>query len=381
MASPTPGGASISARYWYDGDGTMVKSNVDGVVTYYAGRHYHKELSDTIETVRKFYTAGNVQVAMRTNGVLTWVLSDHLGSASVTADESGVKLSETHYTAFGEVRLAIGETETPYKYTGQLSQMEEIGLYYYLARWYDPVIAHFGSADSIIPEAGKAAAFDRYAYVNNNPIKYNDPTGHDPVPPPYPLIKDAINFFESVGWSLIGNPSNKSLSANGADQVYLRAVVQGGIEKIEVLAVELKNTATVNLGTLGKSVLGDNYGGSLGRVVRSAERLVRSSNEQLKLESRTIMNAMGSGNLRNALFTSANTISKGAMEQFNYVYQTSREGVVNTIKDLSSNPAAQQIGVALTTLGKSLISAPIIIIPRNMLDFRKWIPNRQTIPT
>lgn len=218
-------------------------------------------------------------------------------------------------------------------------------------------------------------------HVNNNPIKYNDPTGHDPVPPPYPLIKDAINFFESIGWSLIGNPNNKNLFANGADQVFLRTVVQSGIEKVEVLAVELKNTATVNLGTLGKSVLGDNYGGSIERVVSSAGKLVRSSSAQLRVESRMIIDAMESGNLRNALFTSANTISRSAIEKFNYVYQTSREGVVSTIKDLSTNPAAQQIGVTLTTLGKSLISVPIIIIPRNMLDYRKWIPNRQAIST
>jgi hypothetical protein len=71
-----------------NGDGTMVKSEVNGVVTYYAGRHYHKVMDGEDETIRKFYTAGSTNIAMRTNGVLTWVLSDHLGSSTVTADES-----------------------------------------------------------------------------------------------------------------------------------------------------------------------------------------------------------------------------------------------------------------------------------------------------
>ena len=115
--------SAVDAFYWYDGDGTLVKSEVNGVVTYYAGRHYHKVVNEQDETIRKFYTAGSAQIAVRTNGVLTWILSDHLGSASVTADESGVKLNETRYTAFGEVRLSSGETGTPYQYTGQLSQM------------------------------------------------------------------------------------------------------------------------------------------------------------------------------------------------------------------------------------------------------------------
>ena len=116
---------------------------------------------------------------MRANGVLTWVLSDHLGSASVTANEDGSFLSEQRYTAFGEVRLSSGETNTPYQYTGQLSQVDEIGLYYYVARWYDPYLNRFLSPDSIVPESVQGVqAWDRYAYVNNNPIKANDPTGH-----------------------------------------------------------------------------------------------------------------------------------------------------------------------------------------------------------
>ena len=53
-----------------------------------------------------------------------------------------------------------------------------MGLYYYVARWYDPQTAHFTSADTIVPGAGNAKAFDRYAYVNYNPLRYSDPSGH-----------------------------------------------------------------------------------------------------------------------------------------------------------------------------------------------------------
>ncbi len=56
--------------------------------------------------------------------------------------------------------------------------MDEIGLYYYVARFYDPVISHFAQADTLIPEPGMSVAYDRYAYVQWNPIRYNDPTGH-----------------------------------------------------------------------------------------------------------------------------------------------------------------------------------------------------------
>ncbi|WP_160318347.1 RHS repeat-associated core domain-containing protein [Levilinea saccharolytica] len=38
------------------------------------------------------------------------------------------------YSTFGEVRSRGGEMPTAYQYTGQLSQMEQVGLYHYGAR-------------------------------------------------------------------------------------------------------------------------------------------------------------------------------------------------------------------------------------------------------
>jgi hypothetical protein len=36
----------------------------------------------------------------------------------------------------------------------------------------------FLSADSIVPEYGNPQNLNRYSYVNNNPLRYTDPTGH-----------------------------------------------------------------------------------------------------------------------------------------------------------------------------------------------------------
>jgi uncharacterized protein RhaS with RHS repeats len=48
------------------------------------------------------------------------------------------------------------------------------GLDYYNARYYDPVMAQFLSADSM---QGNAQAMDPYAYVAGNPETVTDPTG------------------------------------------------------------------------------------------------------------------------------------------------------------------------------------------------------------
>ncbi|MCJ7530436.1 MAG: RHS repeat-associated core domain-containing protein [Anaerolineales bacterium] len=60
---------------------------------------------------------------------------------------------------------------TKYTFTGQYTHVDDFGLLFYVARWYDPTLSRFAQADTV-------GAGDRYAYVNNNPVRYNDPTGH-----------------------------------------------------------------------------------------------------------------------------------------------------------------------------------------------------------
>jgi RHS repeat-associated protein len=71
---------------------------------------------------------------------------------------------------------AHGTLPTDFTYTGQRSEMDSIGLMFYTARWYDPQLGRFAQADSIVP--GGVQGLDRYAYANNNALRYNDPSGH-----------------------------------------------------------------------------------------------------------------------------------------------------------------------------------------------------------
>ena len=101
----------------------------------------------------------------------------------MVADAGGTIVSELRYSAFGEIRYQNGTLPTDYLYTGQ-RQEAAIGLYYYVARWYDPAIGRFIQADSIVPNPMSAKGFDRYGYSWNNPISFVDPTGHFPQEPP-----------------------------------------------------------------------------------------------------------------------------------------------------------------------------------------------------
>ncbi len=68
-----------------------------------------------------------------------------------------------------------GTTYTTYQFTSQRNETA-LGLYFYNARWYDPSLGRFTSADTLVP--GGVQGYDRYAYTSNNPVRYTDPTGH-----------------------------------------------------------------------------------------------------------------------------------------------------------------------------------------------------------
>jgi RHS repeat-associated protein len=127
--------------------------------------------------MKKYYFAGAQRVAMRQgSNSPQWIFSDHLGSTSKIASTTGTVAFTTLYKAWGETRYTSGTAPTTYKYTGQREE-SSFGLYYYGARWYDTALGRFVQADTIVPDG--VQGLDRYAYVNNNPLRYTDPSGHD----------------------------------------------------------------------------------------------------------------------------------------------------------------------------------------------------------
>lgn len=103
------------------------------------------------------------------------LFSDHLGS-SLLVRADGTIAEKAYYLPWGGERGDTSITSTDYGYTGQ---MKEGDIYYYGARYYDPAIGRFMQADTIVPlQVQGTQAFDRYAYVNNNPLRYTDPSGH-----------------------------------------------------------------------------------------------------------------------------------------------------------------------------------------------------------
>ncbi|KID55843.1 hypothetical protein JF50_15955 [Pseudoalteromonas luteoviolacea] len=124
------------------------------------------------------------------------------------------------YRPFGET---INTPTDSIGYTGHKFDTD-LNLSYMQARYYDPVIGRFYSNDPVDTlghfEAGNGAfGFNRYAYANNNPYRYTDPTGMAP---------------ESLEeW---GNLAVGTLGAVGALGEAAAGVVLTGVGAVDLLA-------------------------------------------------------------------------------------------------------------------------------------------------
>jgi len=135
--------------------------------------------SGTSTTTTYYYVAGQ-RIALAVNGTLSYLASDLLGSASVTLDGSGTPTASQLYAPYGGIRYSNGTMPTDYGFTGQRTD-SATGLDYYNARYYDPTLGQFTSADTMLPGGGfNACGLNRYGYVKGNPETLTDSSGNCP---------------------------------------------------------------------------------------------------------------------------------------------------------------------------------------------------------
>jgi RHS repeat-associated protein len=94
----------------------------------------------------------------------------HLGSVTEALNQTGTATGSLLYGPYGGVRYTNGTMPTAKGFTGQYVDAST-GLDYYGARYYDPALGQFMSADTI-------GGLNRYGYVAGNPETATDPTGH-----------------------------------------------------------------------------------------------------------------------------------------------------------------------------------------------------------
>ena len=112
------------------------------------------------------YLHGNGQLAAKLDGELEFYHSDSLGSTRAITDEAAEVIERQTNLPFGEILTG----DEKYGFTGK--ELDESGLQYFGARYYDSGTGRFVSADPAM------SGINWYAYSSNNPLRYVDPTGY-----------------------------------------------------------------------------------------------------------------------------------------------------------------------------------------------------------
>ncbi|WP_428841804.1 RHS repeat domain-containing protein [Leptospira santarosai] len=183
------GNNAILGSYWYDESGFRIrrsaleeKNNVfANVEILYPSKFYGLEFIESenvLTSVNNVYLNGVRIAAMNEAGALAYYLTDQVDSVSHVLDDEGNTLSQIQYQPYGETFVQRGDLNFSPKYNSQELDRES-GFYFYNARYYDPGIARFTSADTIIDGEFDTQGWNRFSYVKGNPIGAKDPTGHD----------------------------------------------------------------------------------------------------------------------------------------------------------------------------------------------------------
>jgi RHS repeat-associated protein len=165
--------------FGYDADGDRVwkQGAATNTLQVWIGNYYEEKDGKTLFHVM---AGDRVVCTIDSGGSFTsYYHPDHLHSAEILSTSSGALNQHYEYAAYGGTRYTSSSTAFPItrRYTSQFFD-EETGLYYFGARYYDPVIGRFVQPDLVIPSPFNPQAYDRYAYCYDNPLKYFDPDGH-----------------------------------------------------------------------------------------------------------------------------------------------------------------------------------------------------------
>ncbi|GER89970.1 hypothetical protein KDW_41320 [Dictyobacter vulcani] len=177
-----PSGTTASDQYLYDNSGQRVfqhsSSTLAGNTTKMDTITFDGTTDVTttngVTSTTKYYSVGGQRVAMKKDGVLSYLLPDMLGSTSIALKADGSVQAVQLFAPFGGTRYSDGSMTTPYNYTGQRLDTTS-GLLYYGARYYDATSGRFVSTDTVETNSNGQ---DTYAYTQGNPETATDPTGH-----------------------------------------------------------------------------------------------------------------------------------------------------------------------------------------------------------
>ena len=156
------------------------------------------------EKVRQAYTYGESGIGERISvdkfTESSYYLYDGRNSVTGILTETANLTNSYQYDPYGNLTSGTADGVNYYGYNGESTNVKT-GLQYLRARYYNAENGTFTTEDSDLGTTKNPLTRNRYAYTSNNPVNYDDPTGHS-------WWKKAVSAVKNVGKKIVNTAKN-----------------------------------------------------------------------------------------------------------------------------------------------------------------------------
>ena len=151
------------------------------------------------EKVRQAYTYGESGIGERVSvdksEESSYYLYDGRNSVTGILTETANLTNSYQYDPYGNLTSGTADGVNYYAYNWESTNVKT-GLQYLWARYYSAENGTFTTEDSDLGTKENPLTRNRYAYTSNNPVNYDDPTGHS-------WWKKAVSAVKNVGKKIV----------------------------------------------------------------------------------------------------------------------------------------------------------------------------------
>ena len=185
----------------YDGDGNRVAKTTGGTTTAYLvdDRNltgYAQVLEEMSGgAVQRVYTYGLNRISQSQASGTSFYGYDGHGSVRLLTDATGAVTDRYDYDVFGNIISQAETTPNLYLYSGEQND-PNLGLYYLRARYLATGVGRFWVADTFEGSVSLPKSLHGYAYVEDDPVNNQDPSGRWVFVGVRPLNVPGGGFFQ-----------------------------------------------------------------------------------------------------------------------------------------------------------------------------------------